>query len=69
MRACSQRSDSKLRMQVVANEYFDPVGRFNQATWAKQLLTTLQARSRKANGSGYDIHCWHADDRLGHLGA
>ena len=31
-------------MQVVANEYFDPVGRFNQATWAKQLLTTLKVR-------------------------
>lgn len=31
-------------LQVVTNEYFDPVGRFNQAAWAKQLLSTLQAR-------------------------
>jgi hypothetical protein len=32
-------------LQVVANEYFDPVGRFSQAAWAKQLLMTLQASS------------------------
>jgi len=28
----------------VANEFFDPVGRFNQATWAQQLLATLKVR-------------------------
>jgi hypothetical protein len=28
----------------VANEYYDPKGRFTQAEWADQLLRTLQAR-------------------------
>eukprot|EP00877_Chromochloris_zofingiensis_P000051 jgi/Chrzof1/10046/Cz04g25070.t1 len=28
--------------QVVANEYYDPYGKFSQAAWAQQLLTTLK---------------------------
>ena len=28
--------------QVIANEYYDPRGRFSQAAWAKQLLLALQ---------------------------
>ena len=37
-------SQRDVALQVVANEFFDPVGRFNQATWAKQLLATLKVR-------------------------
>ena len=28
--------------QVIANEYYDPLDRFSQAAWAKQLLLALQ---------------------------
>lgn len=28
--------------QVIANEYFDPSGKFSQAAWARQLLKALQ---------------------------
>ena len=28
--------------QTVANEYYDPYGRFSQAKWAQQLLAALQ---------------------------
>lgn len=44
---CSACADNRLMLekawQTIANEYYDPSGRFSQAAWAKELLRTLQA--------------------------
>lgn len=46
---CEHCTDNRLLIehawQVVANEFFDPAGHFSQATWADQLLQTLQVTS------------------------
>lgn len=44
---CEHCTDNRLLLehawQVVANEFYDPAGRFSQAKWADQLLTTFKA--------------------------
>ncbi|KAK9805537.1 hypothetical protein WJX72_003921 [[Myrmecia] bisecta] len=44
---CEQCTDHRLLLeqawQVVANEFYDPLGHFSQAKWADQLLTALKA--------------------------
>ena len=43
---CEHCTDNRLLVerawQVVANEFYDPAGRFSQAKWADQLLSTFQ---------------------------
>jgi len=43
---CEHCTDNRLLLerawQVVANEFYDPAGRFSQAKWADQLLTTFK---------------------------
>jgi len=43
---CEHCTDNRLLLehawQVVANEFYDPAGRFSQAKWADQLLSTLK---------------------------
>jgi hypothetical protein len=41
--ACgSNRRMLEKAWQTIANEYYDPQGRFSQARWAKELLLALQ---------------------------
>lgn len=43
---CEHCTDNRLLLehawQVVANEFYDPAGRFSQAKWADQLLSTFK---------------------------
>lgn len=43
---CEHCTDNRLLLerawQVVANEFYDPAGRFSQAKWADQLLRTFK---------------------------